>query len=144
MAAADRQLAKALGMTDAPENKPAAGSSEGQSELTIWEKPAFACLASRIPYGETITEEKLKAIYDGEVFLRSRGFYQVRVRCHELAGGSARLLARIELEPADIGRFCNSDLFDETEAVLKEAGFEYVTLDLGGYVKGKLNGSLQP
>ena len=136
MAEADPQLKTALGMTNAPE--------EG---ITIWEKPAFACLASRIPYGETITSEKLKAIYDGEVFLRAKGFAQVRVRCHEIAGrvsgNGSRFIARIELEPADIARFCGEGLFEETEGALKEAGFEYVTLDLGGYSKGKLNGQLQ-
>ena len=136
MAERDPQLKGALGMTDAPEQ-----------DLTIWEKPAFACLASRIPYGETITEEKLKAIYDGEVFLRTKGFTQVRVRCHEIAGrvsgNGSRFIARIELEPEDIKRFFNNDLFAETEAALKAVGFEYVTLDLGGYAKGKLNGQLQ-
>ena len=136
MAERDPQLKAALGMTNAPEQ-----------DLTIWEKPAFACLASRIPYGETITEEKLKAIYDGEVFLRTKGVTQVRVRCHEIAGrvsgNGSRFIARIRLEPDDIMRFCSSGLFAETEDALKAAGFEYVTLDLGGYAKGKLNGQLQ-
>ena len=113
----------------------------------IWEKPAFACLASRIPYGETITEQKLHAIYEGELFLRKRGFDQVRVRCHEIAGrvsgNSSRFIARIELEPADIPGFCSSGIFSETEDALRKAGFEYVTLDLGGYSKGRLNGDLQ-
>lgn len=152
MAQRDEQLRTALGMTAAPENR-----SAGMPELTIWEKPAFACLASRIPYGETITEKKLRTIYDGEVFLRSKGFAQVRVRCHEITGSasgdSGRWIARIELEPKGMGRFCQGSigrqdqngetLFEETEAALKELGFEYVTLDLGGYSRGKLNGRLQ-
>ncbi|MDO4869139.1 MAG: ATP-dependent sacrificial sulfur transferase LarE [Bacillota bacterium] len=114
----------------------------------IWDKPAFACLASRVPYGETITEEKLNAIYQGELYLRNRGFDQVRVRCHEIAGrvsgNNSRFIARIELRPEDMRRFCSGDMFRETEAALQDAGFEYVTLDLGGYAKGKLNGQLMP
>lgn len=133
LAEQDEVLAAALGMPG--------------GDLKIWEKPAFACLASRVPYGETITEEKLHAIYKGEVFLRSCGFDQVRVRCHEIAGrvsgNNSRFIARIELDPGDIDRFCREISFGDVEAALQEAGFEYVTLDLGGYAKGKLNGDLQ-
>lgn len=147
MAERDPQLKAALGMDAAPENAVPADRAVAEQPLTIWKKPAFACLASRIPYGETITEEKLSAIYRGEVFLRSKGFMQVRVRCHEIAGrvsgNKSRFIARIELEPADMARFCTGELFEETEAALREIGFEYVTLDLGGYSKGKLNGALQ-
>lgn len=108
----------------------------------IWEKPAFACLASRVPYGEKITEKKLSAIYGAESHIRSKGFSQVRVRCHESAGGE-RLLARIELDPEEIPEF-REKYMAEAEAVLKELGFETVVLDPEGYVKGKLNGELQP
>lgn len=109
------------------------------------DRPAFACLMSRIPYRETITESKLEAIYRGEQILKDRGFTQVRVRCHEIAGkvsgSEGRFLARIEVLP------------DELQKLLKEApenmkefhklGFEYVTMDLGGYEKGKMNGIIK-
>ena len=121
------------------------------------DKPAFACLASRVPYGETITEQKLEAVYEAEKFIKSLGFPQVRVRCHEIAGkvtgNDTRFMARIELEPEDLKKFCTgkpeqageADSFiDLTEQKLKELGFQYVSLDLGGYSKGKLNGDLQP
>ena len=112
-------------------------------------KPAFACLASRIPYGETITEQKLAAVYEAEAFIRELGFSQLRVRCHEIAGkvsgNETRFMARIELEPEDLGRFCgDEELMAGAEQKLKSLGFEYVAVDIGGYSKGKLNGSLQP
>jgi len=108
----------------------------------IWEKPAFACLASRVPYGEKITEKKLSAIYSAESYIRSNGFSQVRVRCHEIASDE-HLLARIELIPDEIPRFREEYLNDAVET-LKAMGFEDVVLDSEGYVKGKLNGDLQP
>ena len=108
----------------------------------IWEKPAFACLASRVPYGETITEEKLSTIYSAESYIRSKGFSQVRVRCHETAGGGS-LIARIELEPCEIPKFRDEYLSGAVEE-LKTLGFEEVILDPEGYIKGKLNGELQP
>lgn len=98
----------------------------------IWNKPAFACLASRIPYGSRITEEKLKAVYDAEVFLRSEGFTQVRVRHH----GD---VARIEVLPEDRIRFCNADFMDKVDQKLRVCGFKFVALDLGGYKMGNLN-----
>ena len=103
------------------------------------EEPAFACLMTRIPFGEEITEEKLRMIYDAEALLKSRGCTQVRVRCHETAGGK---LARIELEPSEMKRFFEEDGGLEAaafEAELKGMGFRFVTLDLGGYEKGKMN-----
>lgn len=98
----------------------------------IWNKPAFACLASRIPYGSRITEEKLKAVYDAEVFLRSEGFAQVRVRHH----GD---VARIEVLPEDRIGFCNADFMDKVDQKLRAYGFKFVALDLGGYKMGNLN-----
>lgn len=100
--------------------------------VDIWNKPAFACLASRIPYGNRITEEKLKAVYDAEVFLRSEGFKQVRVRHH----GD---VARIEVLPEDRVRFCSEDFMDKVDRKLKDCGFKFVALDLGGYKMGNLN-----
>ena len=104
--------------------------------LSTWNKPAMACLASRIPYGEPITEEKLNMIEEAETFLASEGFRQFRVRCH----GS---LARIEVEKGDFSRIAAEPLRETVVSKLKEIGFLYVSLDLEGYVTGSLNRSLE-
>lgn len=98
----------------------------------IWEKPAFACLASRIPYGEKITAEKLKAVYDAEIFLHGLGFSQVRVRHH----GD---IARIEVLPEDRKKFYNDAFMDKINEGIKNCGFKFAALDLGGYKMGNLN-----
>ncbi|MCI7145396.1 MAG: ATP-dependent sacrificial sulfur transferase LarE [Clostridiales bacterium] len=125
----DREIGKALEFT------------EMGRPVNIWEKPAFACLASRIPYGEEINERKLEAIRISEQWLKVRGFDQVRVRCHEISGttpdGQPAVMARIELLPEDIERFLC--LKDDAEWSFRRMGFSYVTLDLGGYEKGKMN-----
>ncbi len=106
----------------------------------IWEKPAFACLASRVPYGETITKDKLQAIYKAESFLRSFGLRQVRVRHH----GD---IARIEIPAEDRIKLFDIQFDGESDEVqeatldrineeIKKYGFKYVTLDLGGYKMG--------
>jgi pyridinium-3,5-biscarboxylic acid mononucleotide sulfurtransferase len=99
--------------------------------LPVWDKPAAACLASRLSYGEKITEKKLSMIGDAESFLRRLGVKEnLRVRCH----GS---LARIEANKADMGR-----ILAQREAVFKklqELGFVYVTLDLHGFESGSMN-----
>ena len=102
-------------------------------DIEIWDKPAFACLASRIPYDEEITEEKLASIYNLELFLRREGFRQVRVRRH----GE---VARIEVLPADRQRFAsNAGLMDKTNEEAKRCGFTFAALDLAGYKMGNLN-----
>lgn len=95
----------------------------------IWDKPAFACLASRIPYGEEITEDKLTAVYKAETFLRSLGLRQVRVRHH----GD---IARIEAPAENRCVFFDDGFMDMINERLKDCGFKYVTLDLGGYKMG--------
>ncbi len=95
----------------------------------IWDKPAFACLASRIPYGTEITEDKLTAVYKAETFLRSLGLRQVRVRHH----GD---IARIEVPAENRCVFFDDGFMDTINERLKECGFKYVTLDLGGYKMG--------
>lgn len=101
----------------------------------IWKKPAFACLASRIPYGERITAEKLKAVYQAEKFLQEQGFHQVRVRHHGR-------LARIEVLPAQ-RRLFDEALMDQVDDRLKKLGFTYVALDLSGYRMGNLNQEIE-
>lgn len=98
----------------------------------IWNKPAFACLASRIPFGEKITIEKLQTIHKAEMALHELGFEQVRVRHH----GS---LARIEVPAYQRSRFADPEFMDQVNSVVKGFGFTYVTLDLAGYRMGSLN-----
>ncbi len=100
--------------------------------LTTWDKPSYACLASRIPYGTEIKPETLKRIENAEGFLRELGFGQLRVRDH----GN---LARIELEPNDIHRIMNNRNMDQINRQFERLGYFYVTLDLKGYRTGSLN-----
>lgn len=100
--------------------------------LPTWDKPARACLASRIPYGEPITEEKLAMVEAAEEFLMAKGFRQCRVRHHGT-------VARIELEGVDGPKFFQKDLREETVMRFKEIGFLHISLDLEGYSTGNLN-----
>jgi len=98
--------------------------------LKTWDKPSFACLSSRFPYGERITEEKLKRVDKAEQFLIDLGFKQVRVRYH----GN---LARIEVADEDFGRFMDKQIRNSVYSKFKELGFVYVSLDLMGLQDGK-------
>jgi len=100
--------------------------------LPTWNKPAFACLASRIPYGQKITVESLDRIGRAEQFLMDQGFRVVRVRAH----GD---LARIEVHPDERRLFLDENLMDKVYDELKELGFAYITLDLKGYRTGSMN-----
>lgn len=104
--------------------------------LPTADKPQLACLSSRIPYGENVTEEKLRMIERAEYVLRDRGFFDVRVRHHELKNGH---LARLEIGLAEIPRLLEADQFTEIAAEIREAGYSHVTLDLEGYRRGSLN-----
>jgi uncharacterized protein len=96
----------------------------------FWNKPSAACLASRVPYGEEISEEKLRMIEEAEEYLADRGYVQFRVRRH----GS---VARIELSGDDIPTMVRERR--EVTGRLKEIGFSYVTLDLDGYRSGSMD-----
>ncbi len=100
--------------------------------LPTWNKPAFACLSSRFPYGEDITRKKLTQVDLAEEFLRSLGFYQFRVRHHQT-------IARLEIDQVDFERILSKEIRDQIVAKLKELGFSYVTLDLQGYRMGSMN-----
>ena len=100
--------------------------------LATWDKPAMACLSSRVPYGERITREKLEQIDRAENLLRELGYQQLRVRHH----GE---IARIELAPEDLPRFFAEGLAEPIARRVKELGFQYVTMDLLGYRSGSLN-----
>ena len=106
-------------------------------DLPTWDKPSFACLASRFPYGEEITGEKLSMVDRAEGFLISMGFRQVRVRIH----GN---LARIEVEPEELERLVAREMRRDVAAKLKEIGFLYVAVDLAGYRTGSMNEALKP
>jgi uncharacterized protein len=100
--------------------------------LTTWDKPSFACLASRFPYGAEITQEALKRVDEAEGFLFGLGFKQVRVRHY----GD---LARIEVLREEMGRLIDGDLREKVVSRLKEIGYKYVTLDLQGFRSGSMN-----
>jgi uncharacterized protein len=104
--------------------------------LDLWDKPASPCLASRIPYYEEVTLEKLNRIEKAEDVLRDLGFDEFRVRNH----GN---LARIELPVEDHGRLMTPGIWSEVVERIKKTGFEYVTLDLEGFRSGRLNDILQ-
>ena len=104
--------------------------------LPTWDKPSMACLASRIPFGQAITEEKLRMIGEAEEFLADLGFLQYRVRCHES-------LARIELEIGDIQSLIDPAIREKIVSRFKEIGFTFVSLDLEGYVSGSLNRTIR-
>ena len=103
--------------------------------LPTWDKPSFACLASRFPYGKELTPEGLTRVNRAEEFLMAKGFRQLRVRAH----GE---VARIELVPEDIPRFMEKGLREETAAFFRSIGFAYAALDLLGYRTGSLNEAL--
>lgn len=134
--------------------------------LPTAEKPQMACLSSRIPYGEPVTEGKLRMIEEAENLLRDLGFHDVRVRHHELGKArvvmapegqklasdflqgnpapqtgpdASRYLARIELGPSELKRVLEGDMVSRISAGLKALGYRHVTLDLEGYRRGSLN-----
>jgi len=104
--------------------------------LPTWNKPALACLASRFPYGERITVEKLDRVHKGEKYLLSLGFRSCRLR-------SYGTLARIEVPGDEIDRFLESGLRRRIAARLKRLGYQYVTVDLEGYRSGSMNETLR-
>jgi uncharacterized protein len=103
-----------------------------EKELSSWNKPAMACLATRIPYGTEITKEKLNRIAEAEKSLRQLGFRHVRVRDHDT-------VARIEVSPDQIASILDETVNTLVVMKLKTLGYKYVTLDLEGYRTGSLN-----
>jgi pyridinium-3,5-biscarboxylic acid mononucleotide sulfurtransferase len=100
--------------------------------LPMWDRPASACLSSRIPYGLPVTIQKLSDIERGEAALRRLGFHQMRVRHHEQ-------IARIEIAPDELPRALNVDMSRKIVEAFKRIGFKYIALDLEGYRQGALN-----
>ncbi len=105
--------------------------------LPTWDRPASACLASRLPYGTEVTSERLGLVERGEAALRELGFRQFRVRLHDR-------LARVEISPEEMPRALAPEMAAAMANRLKAAGFTYVALDLEGYRQGSLNETLSP
>ncbi len=103
-----------------------------KKDLQTWNKPAYACLLTRIPYGNKLTIEEFEKIEKSEVYMMNLGFKAVRVRSH----GD---LARIEIPKEERNRLFDEKLLDKISYKLKEFGFKYVTLDMEGYRMGSFN-----
>ena len=108
-----------------------------QLGLPTADKPQMACLSSRIPYGEAVTPEKLRMIEEAEYVLKDLGFYDVRVRHHEM--NDKQGLARLELGAAEMPKFLADGVSARVAEALKKIGYAHVTLDLQGYRRGSLN-----
>jgi pyridinium-3,5-biscarboxylic acid mononucleotide sulfurtransferase len=103
-----------------------------RAELRVWDKPASACLSSRLEYGRAVTPEALSVIERGEDALRSLGFRQFRVRHH-------REIVRIEIAREELPRALTAEMARELATVFKALGFKFVTLDLEGFRSGSMN-----
>jgi uncharacterized protein len=103
--------------------------------LPTWDRPAAACLSSRVPYGTPVTPEILRRIERAEEAIRALGFRQFRVRYH----GE---VARLEIDRAEMERALTLEMFDRLSEVFREAGFLYSAIDLRGYRQGSLNEAL--
>jgi pyridinium-3,5-biscarboxylic acid mononucleotide sulfurtransferase len=103
-----------------------------QAGLPTWDRPASACLSSRIPYGTAVTKENVKTVESGEEALKALGFRQFRVRFH----GE---IVRIEIAPDELARALTLEMARRFTEIFKSLGFQYVTLDLEGYRQGSLN-----
>ncbi|MGD0500097.1 MAG: ATP-dependent sacrificial sulfur transferase LarE [Bryobacteraceae bacterium] len=104
--------------------------------LPTWDRPASACLSSRIPYGTPVTVETVKTVEAGEEELKALGFRQFRVRFH----GE---MVRIEIAPEELEKALNREMARRFTEIFKRLGFKYVTLDMEGYRQGSLNEALQ-
>jgi uncharacterized protein len=103
-----------------------------EAGLPVWDRPASACLSSRIPYGTPVTIQNLKQVEDGEDAIRKLGFRQFRVRHH----GD---LVRIEIAPDELSKALDPQMTQMFTDIFKKLGYKYVTLDLEGYRTGSLN-----
>jgi len=104
--------------------------------LPTWDRPASACLSSRLPYGTEVTTDRLLLVENGEAILRELGFRQFRVRLHDK-------LARIEIAPEELPTAMTPEMGVTIAQRFKAAGFLYVAIDLEGYRQGSLNAALK-
>ena len=107
-----------------------------EAGLPFWDRPAAACLSSRIPYGSAVTPEKIRKVEAGEEAVKALGFRQFRVRYHEK-------LVRLEFHPDELPRALDIEMARRLTAIFKPLGFHYVTLDLEGYRQGSMNEMLK-
>lgn len=121
---------KEIGMTKAEIR-----ALSAQCGLPTAEKPQMACLSSRIPHGERVTPAKLSQVEEAEKFLKECGFFDVRVRHHEMQQGA---LARIEIGPSEFSRCLDESLRHQVVDALKALGYHQVTLDLRAYQRATL------
>ncbi len=111
-----------------------------QFGLPTADKPQMACLSSRVPYGETVSPEKLRMIEEAEYVLRDLGFYDVRVRHHQLTSGAhPASLARIEIGPDEMPKLLTDGNYTRVAEKLRKIGYMHITLDLQGYRRGSVN-----
>jgi uncharacterized protein len=106
------------------------------ANLSTWDRPASACLSSRIPYGTAVTVENVKTVEVGEERIKALGFRQFRVRFH----GE---LVRLEIAPDELARALTPEMAQAFVEIFKPLGFHYVTIDLEGYRQGSLNSVLK-
>lgn len=134
------RAAKELGvrspLAEAKLNKKDIRAISKHLSLPTWDLPAYACLASRFPYGEQINRERLAQIEQAEEAIRTMGFSQFRVRFH----GE---IARIEIAPEEMPRALSKEMLRKMSEQVKKAGFAYATLDLDGYRRGSMNETLK-
>jgi len=133
--AAARQHHVAAPLLDARLTKQEIRTLARNADLRIWDKPASACLSSRIEYGRAVTREALDVVERGEDALRALGFRQFRVRHH----GD---IVRIEIDRAELPRALNPAMAAQFTAIFKQLGFKFVTLDLEGFRSGSMNALL--
>ena len=133
--AAARQHHVAAPLLDAELTKQEIRTLARYADLRIWDKPASACLSSRIEYGRPITREALDVVERGEDALRALGFRQFRVRHH----GD---IVRIEIDRAELPRALDPAMAAQFTAIFKQLGFKFVTLDLEGFRSGSMNAML--
>jgi uncharacterized protein len=100
--------------------------------FALWDRPAAPCLSSRVEYGRTVTREVLEQVERAEESMRQLGFRELRVRHH----GE---LARVEIARAELPRALSTEMLDKISAALKQAGFQYITLDCSGFRSGSMN-----
>jgi pyridinium-3,5-biscarboxylic acid mononucleotide sulfurtransferase len=129
---AARQHRVAAPLADAGLSKAEIRELSRQAGLPTWDRPASACLSSRIPYGTAVTAENVNTVETGEEALKRLGFRQFRVRFH----GE---IVRLEIAPEELAKALNVEMARRFTEIFKALGFQYVTLDLEGYRQGSLN-----
>lgn len=123
-------------LLDANLNKAEIRELSKRAGLATWDRPASACLSSRVPYGMPVTIETLSRVERAENVLREFGFRQIRVRAHDD-------LARVEIATDELPRALQPEMMAKISSRIRAVGFTYVTLDLEGYRQGSLNAALK-